>query len=414
MPTSDFREPYFLPPARITGSVRFLGHKLWCSLFIGTQSSLLTLFTARFGPPPNDKNPCNKANGPSTPIVRTVASLFVMNSLTRKLSLSFRKRKTDKYDYFIDPDPVDSGRLKEDSEPKPLSTRSINRIAEENFIDSTALESPQLSDRHIRRRPIQPSRNEPRAAHYSSPTISWVPHNLGNVLPRYGHMVNVAGGKSDEIYLYGGKQYDRITDELHRVNPGIPAQNWRCSQIGTPEVIRLTGGGTVPCALWMGASVLSANKFYCIKAHFQSVIDRTVVFGGQSSSADIVVDRGLHIYTLSLNLVLPQLTEGSRNWSHVKFKGWDQRAPYGHTLNLVGSRLYVFGGIGETIHESRFKPCVLGGLLSFDLLNLDKAAEASWEPILTDQKPAKRSGHTCVTLSDAGPLILCDPPLHKC
>jgi hypothetical protein len=83
-------------------------------------------------------------------------------------------------------------------------------------------------------------------------------------------------------------------------------------------------------------------------------------------------------------------------------------------MNLVGSRFYVFGGIGETIHESRFKPCVLGDLLSFDLLNIDKAAEASWEPILTDQKPAKRSGHTCVTLSDAGPLILCYPQLHKC
>ena len=189
-----------------------------------------------------------------------------MNSLTRKLSLSFRKRKTDKLDYFIDPDPVDSGRLKEDSEPLPLPTRSINRIAEENSIDPTALGSPQLSDRHVCRRPIQHSRNEVPS---SSPTISWVPHNLGNVLPRYGHMVNVAGGKSDEIYLFGGKQYDRITDELHRVNPGILAQNWRCSQVGTPEVIRLPGGGTVPCALWMGASVLSANKFYCIKAHFQ-------------------------------------------------------------------------------------------------------------------------------------------------
>lgn len=195
-----------------------------------------------------------------------------MNSLTRKLSLSFRKRKTDKLDYFIDPDPadfgrlnpVDSGRLEQDNEPKPLPTRSINRIAEENSIGSKALESPQLPDR--RRRPIQHSRDEVPS---SGPTISWVPHNLGNVLPRYGHMVNVAGGKSDEIYLFGGKQYDRITDELHRVNPGILAQNWRCSQVGTPEVIRLTGGGTVPCALWMGASVLSANKFYCIKAHFQ-------------------------------------------------------------------------------------------------------------------------------------------------
>jgi hypothetical protein len=196
-----------------------------------------------------------------------------MNSLTRKLSLSFRKKKTDKLDYFSDPDPVDSGRLKEDSEPLPLPTRSINRIAEENSdIDSTALESPQRSDRHIRRRPIQHSRNDVPS---SIPTISWVPHNLGNVLPRYGHMVNVAGGKSDEIYVFGGKQYDRIMDELHRVNPGILAQNWRCSQIGTPEVIRLTGGGSVPCALWMGASVLSGNKFYC-KAHFQSMIYRSI------------------------------------------------------------------------------------------------------------------------------------------
>ena len=134
------------------------------------------------------------------------------------------------------------------------------------------------------------------------------------------------------------------------------------------------------------------------------------MFGGQSSSADVAIDRGLRIYTLSQTLLLRPLTVGTRNWSHIRFKGsCDRRAPYGHTLNLIGSRLYVFGGIGETIYESHFKPCVLDDFLSFDLLKLDRLADASWELVLTDRKPAKRSGHTCVTLSERGLLILCCP-----
>jgi hypothetical protein len=150
------------------------------------------------------------------------------------------------------------------------------------------------------------------------------------------------------------------------------------------------------------------------ETHFGIGTDSVAVFGGQSSSAEVVVDRGLRIFTIGLTSVSRQLTTGSRSWSHIKFKGWDQRAPYGHTLNLVGSCLYVFGGIGETIYESRFNPCVLDDFLSFDLLKLDKLAEAGWEVILTDRRPAKRSGHTCVCLSENGPLILCDPQIHEC
>lgn len=139
--------------------------------------------------------------------------------MRRKLSLSFKKKKTDNVEPFIDPGPLDSGRLRENAELEPSTTRSINRIAEDVFIDSTIPESPRVSDRYTRRRHNRPSRNEHRVVP-SSPPISWVPHTLGNVLPRYGHMVNVAGGKSDEIYLFGGKQRDQIMGDFYRINTG--------------------------------------------------------------------------------------------------------------------------------------------------------------------------------------------------
>lgn len=133
------------------------------------------------------------------------------------------------------------------------------------------------------------------------------------------------------------------------------------------------------------------------------------MFGGTNPSPLCVVDRGLRIFTLSTDFLDSRLTEGLRSWSHVTFRGWDQQAPYGHTLNHIGSRLYVFGGVGQTIHESKYATCLLDDFISFDLLKMDKP-DAGWEPIETDQKPSERSGHTCVSLSDAGPLVLYTPP----
>jgi hypothetical protein len=99
----------------------------------------------------------------------------------------------------------------------------------------------------------------------------------------------------------------------------------------------------------------------------------------------------------------------SRNWSHITFTGWDQSAPYGHTLNLIGSELYVFGGIGKTILEWQFVDCLLDDFISFDWLKHDKPT-AGWRQVETAQKPSARSGHICVSLRERGPLLLCIIP----
>lgn len=183
-----------------------------------------------------------------------------MDSVAKRLKFSFKQTKKDKArNWTIEPaeieSPFESGRLRDDNN-RDQPNRSINSSVMDGFFEPTAYtpsqESRLIYDRQIltedsrneaQNRSIspiatdlvetpvrQPSR-EPRPVHHrrfktdtrevsSSTLVSWVPHKLGAVFPRYGHMVNIAGGKSDEFYLFGGIQGSQLLNDFYRIDPG--------------------------------------------------------------------------------------------------------------------------------------------------------------------------------------------------
>lgn len=81
-------------------------------------------------------------------------------------------------------------------------------------------------------------------------------------------------------------------------------------------------------------------------------------------------------------------------WSRVNTIGNQQLGRYGHSLNLVESKLFLFGGEVDGI--------VFNDLFSFDL-NLLQQSEFQWEPVVTNTDsrkeqtiPDPRTNHSIV------------------
>lgn len=185
-----------------------------------------------------------------------------MDSSKKIFGLSFKKKNKVQSASIVDlfdPEAEVSGKLQEDCNPL---TASINRITEEGLLVYTTSE-PIQPRRHIHRK--HPP-TESTAVSSTGPA-AWIPHDLGNVFPRYGHMV--VAGKSDEVYLFGGDKSDQMMDDFYRIDPGISRCNFITNWLGMPaRVIPLKGSGSVPHASCMGASVLHGNKLYCIQIQF--------------------------------------------------------------------------------------------------------------------------------------------------
>jgi len=80
----------------------------------------------------------------------------------------------------------------------------------------------------------------------------------------------------------------------------------------------------------------------------------------------------------------------------IRVSGRLPEARYGHTLNIIGSRLYVFGGRQS---RSWWKNPFLNNIYSIDLDDLSQnKARAVLVQVKTSLPP--RSRHTCVSISD--------------
>lgn len=169
--------------------------------------------------------------------------------------------------------------------------------------------------------------------------------------------------------------------------------------------IPLVPTGIKPFPRIMATSVLVGNKLYS-KGIERSFLT-SVVFGGTHSRW--AVDQTLCEFNIS---IYPQdvvvLTVGSNRSSQVVTKEAGTWAPYGHTMNHIGSKLYVFGGIGRHIFEGSWEECLLDEMSSLDLLAIDKPG-LSWKVVEVDDKPAARSNHVSVTWKEGGKLIMCAP-----
>lgn len=112
-----------------------------------------------------------------------------------------------------------------------------------------------------------------------------------------------------------------------------------------------------------------------------------IVWGGDTKSNNKPKtgdphDDGLYLLNLS-----------SREWTRVSVQGPTPRGRYGHSVCMVGSKFYVFGGQvdGEFLND----------LWSFDLNSLrTKAVWELIEPNSTSPRPSHRTGHVMVSYGE--------------
>jgi len=86
------------------------------------------------------------------------------------------------------------------------------------------------------------------------------------------------------------------------------------------------------------------------------------------------------------------LIVATRQWTRAATVGPRPAPRYGHTLNILGSRLLVFGGQVDGYY--------FNDLVTFDLNTLS-SPQARWELVqaVTDP-PSARTGHICLSLGD--------------
>lgn len=73
-------------------------------------------------------------------------------------------------------------------------------------------------------------------------------------------------------------------------------------------------------------------------------------------------------------------------------------ATYGHSLNQIGSRLYVFGGIEVYISNktSQWEEILSNDIITYDLRG-HEGRPVVWRVVPTDERPEARSQHIAVT-----------------
>ena len=97
----------------------------------------------------------------------------------------------------------------------------------------------------------------------------------------------------------------------------------------------------------------------------------------------------------------PNLTIlATRHWSRAIPPGYKPAGRYGHTLNILGSKIYVFGGQVEGYF--------FNDLVAFDL-NALQQSNSKWELLIPSSNdggppegaiPPARTNHTIITWND--------------
>ncbi|OJD33926.1 cell polarity protein [Diplodia corticola] len=185
--------------------------------------------------------------------------------------------------------------------------------------------------------------------------------------PRYGAAVNSLASKDGSIYLMGGLvNGTTVKGDLWMTEAG--AGNMACHPVAT------TSEGPGPRV--GHASLLVGNAF--------------IVFGG-----DTKLDEGD-----LLDDTLYLLNTSTKQWSRALPAGPRPSGRYGHTLNILGSRIYIFGGQVEGFF--------FNDLVAFDL-NALQVPNNRWEVLIPNSAdggpapghvPPARTNHSIVNWND--------------
>ncbi|KPI37146.1 Tip elongation aberrant protein 1 [Cyphellophora attinorum] len=192
------------------------------------------------------------------------------------------------------------------------------------------------------------------------------PTPQSNPFPRYGAAVNSVASKEGDIYMMGGLiNGSMVRGDLWMLESG--GGNLSCYPIAT------VSEGPGPRV--GHASLLVGNAF--------------IVFGGDTKMDDSdVLDDTLYL-----------LNTSSRQWSRATPPGQRPPGRYGHTLNILGSKIYIFGGQVEGYF--------FNDLLAFDLNALQNPGN-TWEFLMQNEvdgglhgpRPAPRTNHTVISYND--------------
>ncbi|KAI5283580.1 Negative regulator of mitotic exit, partial [Ascosphaera aggregata] len=215
--------------------------------------------------------------------------------------------------------------------------------------------------------------------------------------PRYGAAANSVASKEGDIYFMGGLvNGNEVKGDLWMVE-GAGASSVLSAAKGDASIVGINGLLGMPCY-----PVTSVTEGPGPRVGHRSLLvgNAFIVFGG-----DTKVD-----LNDSLDDTLYLLNTSSRQWSRAIPPGPRPKGRYGHTLNIVGSKIYVFGGQSD---DGSF----FNDLICFDLNALQKASNR-WQFLIDNTSdsetgaipvdettgklkvPPARTNHTMVTFND--------------
>ncbi|KAJ3522431.1 hypothetical protein NM208_g12862 [Fusarium decemcellulare] len=179
--------------------------------------------------------------------------------------------------------------------------------------------------------------------------------------PRYGAAVNSISSKEGDVYMMGGLiSGSTVKGDLWMIEAG---GNMACYPLAT------TAEGPGPRV--GHSSLLVGNAF--------------IVYGGDTKIDESdVLDETLYL-----------LNTSTRQWSRALPAGPRPSGRYGHSLNILGSKIFIFGGQVEGLF--------MNDLSAFDLNQL-QMSNNRWEILVqgetSPKMPAARTNHTMITFND--------------
>ncbi|KAI0188032.1 kelch domain-containing protein [Xylaria flabelliformis] len=222
-----------------------------------------------------------------------------------------------------------------------------------------------------------PFRNAPAPApapqqNVKSSLYPWSQHrltftsNVPSPFPRYGAAVNSVSSKEGDVYIMGGLiNSSTVKGDLWIIEAG---GNLTCYPLATT--------GEAPGPRVGHAALLVGNAF--------------IVYGGDTKiDENDILDETLYL-----------LNTSTRQWSRALPAGPRPSGRYGHSLNIVGSKIYIFGGQVEGYF--------MNDLSAFDLNQL-QMPNNRWEILIessdvdappSGKVPPPRTNHSMITYND--------------